>query len=103
MPCTDPGGSWGPSYSDVKRAEDKANQATQLASELLKKMDDMTSGKENNLLKSRLDEVTAHLCYTLRAIRKFAPDVEKEVVDMNPLLKKWWVEHQKWDEEREGI
>jgi hypothetical protein len=99
MPCHDPGGNWGPSYSDIQRAEEKADQANRLASELLKKMNQ--SAPDKDYLKSRLDEVTAHLCYTLRAIRKFAPDVEKEVLDMNPLLKKWWVEHQQWDEERE--
>jgi hypothetical protein len=101
MPCNDPGGNWGPSYSDIRRAEEKADEATKLAAELLKKINQSTSGKD--YLKSKLDEVTAHLCYTLRAVRKFAPDVEKELLELNPLLEKWWIDHQKWDAEREGI
>jgi len=107
MPCHDPGYS---SSSEAHYAQNKANEAAKIAREALMKAEKLNEKvkdservvEENDYLKKRLDEVTAHLCYTLRAVRKFAPNVEKEVVDMNPLLKRWWEEHQEYDRKREG-
>jgi hypothetical protein len=106
MPCHDPGYS---SSSEAWNASNKADEAAKIAREALEKAEELNKKvkgskrvvEENDYLKKRLDEVTAHLCYTLRAVRRFAPDVEKEVVDMNPLLKKWWEEHQEYDRKRE--
>lgn len=111
MPCND-GGFSESSYlrASVHKAEEDAKRAARQAAEAVNKVEELNKKvagadrltKENEYLKTRLDEVTAHLCYALRAVRKFAPDVEKEVVEMNPLLGKWWEAHQKWDLERDG-
>lgn len=103
MPCRDdiaPTG-YGTDWEARRLAEEALRETSRINKNFQQTLDELEKVKQQSkFYKDRLDAVTAHLCFSMRFLKRKYPDAYSDVL-LNPTLEEWWEEHQKMDAKRE--